>query len=391
MKRLLDYDEMQELLSSLDNSIIEKQNPIGYSTFGYAIDHYTYGNGKYHVIITGGTHSSELISNVFVIRFMEKLSKKEIFIDPKIYTIHFIPFVNPEGTIIVTSAIRTLISKDMPEDAVQTYCLAYYRNCQIEGDYAINYKDNSIKLQQMMFRHADYNCLDDKHKALKESLKSLFQKYDLPEGCLINWSSNGRGVDLNSNVESSNFIDRITNGEKIYDKLHLNNIIRSNPGPVGCPYYEIPGEIEKENEALFNFYNKINTENDFIGSLIYHSCGGLVYYLDGHNKINPWAKNDSYAKNDLKLAKVYASSAGYKLISEKLYTTMDAKIRTLFPVTLLIELGRVRATPLAQFMDFDLPGSGEDFKYVYTKIMTHNTNAILDTLPAMLEAYKNKF
>ena len=110
MGKILDYDEMNDLLGKLKN--IKKEKPIGYTYFGLPIDHYVYGKGRYHVIITGGTHSAELISNVFVIRFMEKIDKKEIFIDEDLYTIHFIPILNPEGTIIVTSAIRSLIPRD---------------------------------------------------------------------------------------------------------------------------------------------------------------------------------------------------------------------------------------------------------------------------------------
>ena len=148
MKKILDYDEMKELLDSLDNNIIKKEEPIGFSNFGYPIDHYTYGNGEYHMIITSGTHSSELITNIFVIRFMEKLSLKEIYIDPNKYTIHFIPFVNPEGTIIVTKAIRSLIGKNISWDAEQTYCLTFYRNCRIEGIYSNSLENHDVKLEQ---------------------------------------------------------------------------------------------------------------------------------------------------------------------------------------------------------------------------------------------------
>ena len=64
MKRLLDYDEMNEILDGLDKDIIRKCKPIGFSNFGYPLDHYEYGHGDNHVIITSGTHASEIISNV---------------------------------------------------------------------------------------------------------------------------------------------------------------------------------------------------------------------------------------------------------------------------------------------------------------------------------------
>lgn len=384
MKRLLDYDEMQVLLDSLDKNKIEKCEPIGYTNFGYPIDHYKYGHGNNHLIITAGTHSAELITNVFVIRFMEKLSNGEIIIDSDIYTVHFIPFVNPEGTIIVTKTIRSLIPRDMSEEQVQTYCLTYYRNSYIEGNYATKYEDRDIKLQEWMFRYATPDLLD---KKLGESVRTLINTYNLPKGVMINWSSNGRGVDLNSNIESSKYIDSIVNGENIYNKLHLNNIRRDLPGPVGRPFYNEPGELEPENIALFNFYHNIKESYNLIGSFIYHSCGNMVYYLSASNENNPWKEdfNDEDVKNNLLVASKYASVAKYKLNGKEAYTTMDSKLKSLFPVSILVELGGVRATPLSQFMDFDLPGSNEDFKYVYSKIIEDNTNAILETIPLMLK------
>lgn len=386
MKRLLDYDEMNEILDSLNGNIIKKCEPIGFTNFGYPINHYLYGHGDNHVIITAGTHSSEIISNVFVIRFMEKINNGEVLVDDDVYTLHFIPFVNPEGTIIVSSAIRSLISRDMREDIVQTYLLTYYRNCQIEGDYALNYGDRDIKLEQWMFRHSSYKLIGGE---LGESVRRLFERYNLPIGCMINWSSNGRGVDLNSNIEFSSFMDRVKSGENIYGKLHLNNIRRDLPGPIGCPYFDKSGEIEPENKALLNFYNDISSKHNLIGSFIYHSCGNIVSYLS-ESKNNPW--NNEFGKMDAmknyKVASKYGEVCGYKLEKKDIFTTMDSKLKSLHPVTLLIELGGVRAHPLSQFMDLDIPGSSDDFKYIYSKIIENNTRAIIETLPVLLDISK---
>ena len=388
MGKILDYDEMNDILDSLNENVIKKEKPIGYTYFGYPINHYVYGHGQYHVIITGGTHSAELISNVFVIRFMEKLSKREVEIDENLYTIHFIPIVNPEGTIIVTSAIRSLIPRNISLEEEQTYFLTYYRNSYIEGDYANKYGDRDLKLQQMMFKHATPLILDDKHKGLKKYLIELFQKNDLPIGCMINWSSNGRGVDLNSNIESSSFIERVSNGEEIYANLHLNNIRRDKLGPLGCPYFK-KGEIEKENIALLDFYKEIKIKYKYIGSFIYHSCGNIVYYLGEAEKKNPWINlTDEIKEKDYGVARIYSDVTDYKTDGFEIYTTMDSKLKSLFPVTLLIELGGVRATPLSQFMDFDIGGSS-DFKNVYSRIIDDNTKAILVTLPVMREKYEN--
>ncbi len=389
MGKILDYKQMNEILDGLDSQVIKKEKPIGYTYFGYPIDHYVYGHGDYHVIITGGTHSSELISNVFVIRFMEKLCNREIDIDENLYTIHFIPIVNPEGTIIVTSAIRSLIPRDISDEEEQTYLLTYYRNSYIEGEYANKYRDNDYKLQQMMFRHATPNILEN--EKMKDYLNKLFKENNLPVGCMINWSSNGRGVDLNSNIETSSLIDRVESGEEIYADLHLNNIRRNKLGPLGCPYFSKKGEIEKENEALLNFYNEIKENYNLIGSFIYHSCGNIVYYLGKDKEDNPWVNlTEEMRKDNYDAANVYADETGYKLDEMEIYTTMDSKLKSLFPVTLLVELGGVRATPLSQFMNLDLDGSAEDFKWIYSKIIDSNTEAIIKTLPVMLKIFGNK-
>ena len=386
MKRLLDFEEMNDLLSSFDN--IKKCEPIGFTNFGYPIDHYSFGNGENHIIITGGTHASELISNIFVIRFMEKLSKGEISIDTDLYTLDFIPFVNPEGTIIVTKAIRSLIPRDISDDVLETYLLTFYRNSYIEGDYANKYGDKDIKLQEWMFRYSSPSDLDGD---LGRSISDLFEKYNLPRGCMINWSSNGRGVDLNSNIECGKFLDRVKNGEEVYASLHLNTIKRNLPGPTGCPYFDTPGEIEPENKALIDFYSYIKNNYNLIGSFIYHSCGNIVYYLSLAEG-NPWKRN--FGKDDIErnylVASKYADKSGYKLDGMDIYTTMDSKLKTLFPVTLLIELGSVRGHPLSQFMDLEIEGSDENFKNVYSRIIEDNTKAILETIPLMLDVSKRE-
>ena len=128
-----------------------------------------------------------------------------------------------------------------------------------------------------------------------------------------------------------------------------------------------------------------------IGSFIYHSCGNIVYYLGKDKEDNPWVNlTEEMRKDNYDAANVYADETGYKLDEMEIYTTMDSKLKSLFPVTLLVELGGVRATPLSQFMNLDLDGSAEDFKWIYSKIIDSNTEAIIKTLPVMLKIFGNK-
>ena len=126
--------------------------------------------------------------------------------------------------------------------------------------------------------------------------------------------------------------------------------------------------------------------------MIYHSCGDIVTYLDDMSLKNPFV--DNYSEDNTmanrKIALKYADVTGYKLDPKEIYTTVDSYIKTFYPVTLLIELGSVTATPLSQFMDLDIPGSGEGFKHVYPKIIESNTKAILDVLPLMVLNYDER-
>ena len=113
-----------------------------------------------------------------------------------------------------------------------------------------------------------------------------------------------------------------------------------------------------------------------------------MYYLGVDNEKNPWVNlTDKMKKDNYDVAKAYADVVNYKLDGLEIYTTMDSKLKSLFPVTLLIELGGVRATPLSQFMDFDLAGSSKQFKRVYSKIIEDNTKAIISTLATMKTIY----
>ena len=136
---ILDYDILLEKLNSMKN--ITKQNSIT-TRLGYSIPYYTYGSGENHIVFVGGTHGSEIISVDFVLNLMDKISnKKDIFknINEDDYTFHFIPVQNPEGFIVSTSAVRTLIPKNMEIDKVQKICKDYYYKYR-EDD--INSKEN---------------------------------------------------------------------------------------------------------------------------------------------------------------------------------------------------------------------------------------------------------
>lgn len=79
---------------------------------------------------------------------------------------------------------------------------------------ALHNKEEKLKTAQSLFMSATPECISDEHKELKENLKHLFEKYNLPKGLVQNWNSNGRGIDLNHNVENNPFITNVIQNKK---------------------------------------------------------------------------------------------------------------------------------------------------------------------------------
>lgn len=400
MKKILDYEEMLEALANLDRKVIEEQPPIGTTRFGEPIRHYTYGKGQEHVILTAGTHSVELITNIFLIRFMENLSNKSIHIDEKKYTIHFIPIVNPEGTIIVTSAIRTLIKKDTNELDEQIKCISYYLNSRIDDGYAIEKNNKDDKIIHRMFQYGTKDCIDSKYAALKENVEKIIDENNLPKNCLINWGSNGSGVDLNSNLGLGEYYEKFREGQDNFASLRLNQINRFKLGPTGCPSIKKEFVLEKENEALKKFYEELSLSNRVIGSIIFHSCGNIVYYLDFMKEKNYW--NKSFGPREIiynrNVASLYSDITGYKMDIPYTYTTFCGELRSILPGTLVVELGPLRSTPLSQFIDIEIEelkilDRGELSKLNKSYSNTYKTNeqaliSIFDKMSSENEKYR---
>lgn len=395
MKKILDYEEMNELLDNLNSNIIREVEPIGYSAFEQPIRHFIYGTGKEHVILTAGIHASELITNIFLLTFMKKLSDGEIVIDSNKYTIHFIPIENPDGTIITTSAIRALISKNSSELYEQLICIEYYMNSRLDDYNAENFNDKEDKLIYNMFKYIDINVIDEKYANLKMNIKNIIENSNLPKGILINWTSNGNGIDLNSNIECGEYLNEFLSKKEHYSKLRLNQINLFERGPIGCPSIKKEFVEEIENTHMLNFYKKLMSENDVIGSIMYHSCGGSVHYLDYMKEKNYW--NESYGYKEINynrnVAKTYAENCNYSLYSPKTYTTFCSKIRSILPGTLIVELSKLRSNPLSQFIDIDAAeyketkGELKNLSKSFTNTINDNINALIKTIYTMSEEY----
>ena len=217
------------------------------------------------------------------------------------------------------------------------------------------------------------------YEELKSSVAKILKSFH--DGSIIQWTANGNGVNLNDNSPANEYIELKKRGIPRYLNGAPDGLDMSVPNPLGTIYSKDEFSYEKENESLLELYKKINTDARLIGSIIFHSCGGLVRYLKGvEGKNHPWKSDISpqeirYNEN---VAKAYAKHTGYRLLETKAYNTISSMLESIYPGTLLIELGQIRGNPFGQFIN----DNG-----LYDKMLSTNDAAIGDVIKTMCEEY----
>ena len=330
MSNILSYEEVLENLNNITdnpntiNQII-KQKPIGYSSFGYPISYYTFGNGVNNIVITGATHGNEIITTDFIIQLMKEISDgntKFSFLNKNNYKLHFIPLLNPEGYIITTSAISQLITPDMSEHKIQEVITEYNKKYEEDDMNAIIKLNRPFKEYQKMCENIDYTCIPDRHSKLKNSVKQICENNNVPKGALISWASNGMGIDLNSNSPYNPKLTLIQNGISSYSYLRYNNIVSTKPGPIGCPTRNSDGSffLEPENVAIQDLLLNLKHSNNLCAYLTYHSVAGEIYYKP--YKESDIINTEIMSNLDIeeiynkKIASLYSAKTNYKLIDD---------------------------------------------------------------------------
>ena len=139
---LLNYDKLMKRLNDILNNKknifqVIKHKPIGFSSCNFPIDHYSIGHGKKHIIYFAGCHGNEIIGVDFVTQLMNNLAlgkgNFQNFPD-NIYTVDFIPLLNPEGFYITTYALSSVTSNlndQKLEEFCERYFLAYKKDDQV--------------------------------------------------------------------------------------------------------------------------------------------------------------------------------------------------------------------------------------------------------------------
>ena len=373
---------------------MQEIDDLGKTEHGLKIRHYTIGNGKQNIVITGATHGSEIITTDFIIRLMKKMCNNEnewknIFKD---FKIHFIPVLNPEGYLITTSAIRKIIPREMSEEEAEKICKKYYMEYR-EDD--IKELENKLKRHQEMFKGVDYTCIPEKYKDIRESVKKIFDKYeDLPKWCLHTWSANANGIDIQANSEYNPRNDEILADKEIYmNSLRYNNINIAHPGPINCPFDKEKGfKSENETIAISNLLDSLNKDGKLFAYLNYHSTGGVIFQRPAIIPDNLKIEEGEMQKKEIvnyMFAKLYSDKTykdyginlegkNKKEISKYIVKTQNSSatssndiFRIKYPKDLLIELSGMGGNPIGPY---------GDIKGNYTNAIKSNLDAVKYTL-----------
>ncbi len=334
---IYDYFECQKIFDSFNNTKIIEHNPLGYTSLEHLpIRYFTYGNGNNNIVVIGSQHSSEIISTTFVINLIHYLLNNNIEFND--ITIHFIPILNPEGYLINTMAIRSKLSKYSSSQDIREYCYQFYKNYR----YDI-YHNDDIKLHQVMFEDIDSRIIPENYPILKDSVSDILSNH--PKGSIIDWASNGKGIDLNSNS-----INKIVNSNETNKSNAYNNIRLDIPSPIGYPgentniNFKQENEIEALNSLLSNLSNIKSIFN-------YHSTGGIIYQRPENNDLYHLTYNYLLSKFYQELT--IKNDSNYNIIVEKAnkITSVNDVIRINYLGDLLIELSPMMGNPIGMFGD----------------------------------------
>jgi len=376
---IYDYIECQKILDNLDNTIIKETTPIGYTSLEILpIRHFTLGQGEKHIVVTASQHSNEIISTTFVLMLMKHLINNNIIFEN--LTIHFIPILNPEGYIVNTSAIMNKLSKNNSYEKTIKFCYDFYQKYKIDNITPL--KD--IKLHQLMFNDTNYKCIDSNYKLLKEQVKEILSNH--PKGSIIDWASNGHGIDLNSNSINKQVREFEYNKQKPY-----NNIRLDIPSPIGYPGQNNNLNFKEEIEisSLKKLFNELNKNNNLLGYFNYHSIGGLIYQ-------RPETDNLFFTTYNYLLSKFYQehtikNNNKYQIITNKenKITSVNDTLRITYPGNLLIELSPMMGNPIGVFGDinnFNTTINSNIASFIYTM---NNLEDIYNTTEEIITKVKN--
>lgn len=380
---ILDYETCQKIMDSYKGIITERE-PIGWTANEkLPIRHFTLGSGPKQVVVTGGQHANEIITVTFIIELMNYLSKNNIVFED--LTIHFIPMLNPEGYVVISSAIKEKLGKNSTDSEKIKFCFDYYKAFRND---TIN-KDNPFKQHQKLFEEINSSSIRD-HNILKDAVGEILIPH--PKGSIIDWASNGNGIDLNSNTAVNIKKDKELNKSAAYNNLRLDI-----PSPIGHPGNNQSKNFTQEIEVISLQQLLDKLKNSCTMFLNYHSVGGLIYqrpenddkFITSYNYI----LSKFYQENTIKNASKYDIVKGQ---SGRAISVND-QLRQKYPGNILVELSPMGGNPIGPFGDpNNIKSTIESniYSFIYTmsnldKITLLTNKSLEDNVTSTEEIYKD--
>lgn len=381
---ILDYNKCQKLMDSFNNTIITEVSPIGYtSNEKLPIRHFILGNGSKQVVVAGSQHANEIITVTFVLNLMSYLVKNNIVFED--LTIHFIPILNPEGYVIISSAIKEKLGKNATDNEITKFCFDYYKAYREDT----RNKESSIKQHQKLFEDINEKAIKE-YSILKDSVGEILIPH--PKGSIIDWASNGSGIDLNSNTKEN------IKEPKTYNKsLAYNNLRVDIPSPIGYPGNNQSKNFTQEVEVI-SLENLLKSlKNNCVAFLNYHSVGGLIYQRPENNdrfitNYN-YLLSKFYQEHTIKISGNYDIKKGQ---SGKV-TSVNDELRLKYPGDILIELSPMGGNPIGPFGDpNNIKSTIESniLSFIYTmsnlnKVITLTNQSLENNATNIEETYKS--
>ncbi len=380
---ILDYETCQKIMDSY-RGIITEREPIGWTANEkLPIRHFTLGNGPKQVVVTGGQHANEIITVSFVLELINYLSKNNIVFED--LTIHFIPMLNPEGYVVISSAIKERLGKNSTDSEKIKFCFDYYKAFRND---TIN-RDNPFKQHQKIFEEINNNSIKG-YSILKDSVGEILIHH--PKGSIIDWASNGNGIDLNANTKIN-----IKKEGTLNKTIAYNNIRADIPSPIGHPGNNQSKNFTQEVEviSLQQLLDKLKKSCTMF--LNYHSVGGLIYqrpenddkFITSYNYI----LSKFYQENTIKNASKYDIVKGQ---SGRAISVND-QLRQKYPGNILVELSPMGGNPIGPFGDpNNIKNTIESniYSFIYTmsnldKITLLTKKSLEDSATSTEEIYKD--
>mgnify|MGYP002578654059 FL=1 len=380
---ILDYETCQKIMDSYKGIITERE-PIGWTANEkLPIRHFTLGSGPKQVVVTGGQHANEIITVTFVLNLMSYLVKNNIVFED--LTIHFIPMLNPEGYVVISSAIKERLGKNSTDSEKIKFCFDYYKAFRND---TIN-RDNPFKQHQKIFEEINNNSIKG-YSILKDSVGEILIHH--PKGSIIDWASNGNGIDLNANTKIN-----IKKEGTLNKTIAYNNLRVDIPSPIGHPGNNQSKNFTQEVEVISLQQLLDKLKNNCTMFLNYHSVGGLIYqrpenddkFITSYNYI----LSKFYQENTIKNASKYDIVKGQ---SGRAISVND-QLRQKYPGNILVELSPMGGNPIGPFGDpNNIKNTIESniYSFIYTmsnldKITLLTNKSLEDSTTSTEEIYKD--